>query len=812
MNQDQVITAISISVLAIMTALWLLRRVKIRRARNWPSVNGEIESTSVILDSGGSQPGSAAYYAEVEYSFTVSGQDYCGVLRRRFLLKGKADKWIAGYTRGQLTVRYNPNAPKDSVLLEGDQTPAAEPFSVRSSVILLAAMLCLPCCRMDAQASNSNYTADMPSVERVKAEIQGKDPTDTLARQVAVFTYLSAYIQRIKYNRTVRGPYTPDEQRVMASYDLSAYQISQSYAKSHTAEEVKAFERLHGQYEMDGAFRADWTKRLMGPQSIAAYKGAEAGLAAAGQRRYDQAMADYKRDSAAQQAADKQIFGNAQGLSNDPTAVAARRCLELGGSNAGCVGHGLMSGFKDLIGFTPEVEEEMMGPGGAGVILQGLYKNPATTATLAFSGNVVIGGCGKLVADGHGYTIDKRPGSVRITVENEPNPIVLTMRPDGGLTGPGLVDVKGRIIIGYHTETKTLYRDGVPAAPGTCDGPCSTSVSVPDYAPAMARCVIGSLAMPPSPKPAPAPAQPANDSGIMGLVTGLTDMLDPGHGAHADGEVGLRMVGKYGGGMLLLDFSSNFLVLDCGQAHVRAPYTVENAPNAFLIHVQNSGGPFTLAFEPDNTLRGAGSTTVNGKLVTGMKGDDITFAPHSETCDVGTFRPKTGATQTASVATASPAPVPAATSSIATVSAPSPAAAGVTLSITASFSTGVNPLAGHPVFLMSDRFDIALRKAGAPIPASTTPGKALQAWTANCLPPRECKALVSAMKQYYLGKAMIDSSGKATLIAPVPPGSYFVFGGGRNSDGGLVWDVPVTLKAGDNAITLTASNAELIRQ
>src|SRR6478609_11834005 len=162
MNQDQVITAISILVLAIMTALWLLRQVKIRRARNWPTINGQIASTSVILESGGSQPGSAAYYAEVEYSLTVSGQTYFGVLRRRFLLKGKADKWIAGYTRGQLlTVRYNPNAPKDSVLLEGDQTPAAEPFSVHSSVILLAAMLCLPCCRMDAQVSNSNYTADM---------------------------------------------------------------------------------------------------------------------------------------------------------------------------------------------------------------------------------------------------------------------------------------------------------------------------------------------------------------------------------------------------------------------------------------------------------------------------------------------------------------------------------------------------------------------------------------------------------------------------------------------------------------------------
>src|SRR6185369_17619341 len=213
--------------------------------------------------------------------------------------------------------------------------------------------------------------------------------------------------------------------------------------------------------------------------------------------------ADYKRDSAAQQAADKQIFGNAQGLSNDPTAVAARRCLELGGSNAGCVGHGLMSGFKDLIGFTPEVEEEMMGPGGAGVILQGLYKNPATTATLAFSGNVVIGGCGKLVADGHGYTIDKRSGSVRITVENEPNSIVLTMRPDGGLTGPGLVDVKGRIIVGYFT--KTHYENGV--ATGT--------TSTPDYRPAMGRCVIGSLVAPPNPKPVPASAQSANDAGAI---------------------------------------------------------------------------------------------------------------------------------------------------------------------------------------------------------------------------------------------------------------------------------------------------------
>src|SRR6266567_6097890 len=371
------------------------------------------------------------------------------------------------------------------------------------------------------QQASSDYTNDLPSIERVKAEIKGSDLTDALARQVAVFTYLVSYIDRIKYNRTVDGPFTPGEQKMMGAYRLAAYQMSQEYAKTHSPTEAQAFERLHGQYEMNGVFYKDWSTRLIGPQSAAAYKGAEASLSASGQRHYEQEMQQYKQDSAAQQAADKQISGT-QGLSNDPTAVATRRCLELGGSSVGCMGKGFKSGLMDLIGFGTEAQEEFTGPGKAGVVLSGVYKNPATVTTLGFGeSGVTIGGCGKLVDDSHGYAIDKRPGSVRVTIDNEPNPIVLTMRSDGGLNGPGLIGVKGHIIVGYHTETKTLYRDGVPAAPGTCDGPCSTSVSVPDYAPAIARCVIGSFAMPLPAKAAPANAQPAKESGITSLVTGF---------------------------------------------------------------------------------------------------------------------------------------------------------------------------------------------------------------------------------------------------------------------------------------------------
>src|SRR6266568_4733156 len=679
-------------------------------------------------------------------------------------------------------------------------------FRLLISVLFLAgaAALCFPCIRSFAQAASSDYTNDLPSVDRVKAEIKGSDPTDTLARQLAVFTYLQSYIDRIKYNRTVRGNFTPGETRARAAYSLAAYHMSHDYAKTHTPAEAAAFERLHGQYEMNGKFYDDWSKRLIGPQTAAAYKGAEASLAATGQAHYEKEMQQYKQDSAAQQAADKQIFGT-QGLSNDPTAVATRRCLELGGSNVGCMGKGFASGFKDLFGLD-KILDSTTGPGGAGVILVGLYKNPATTATLSFHGNVSLEGCGKLVLDSHKYTMNKRPGSLQVTVENEPHPFVLTMRPDGGFTGPGLIDVKGSIITGYHTETTTwAHSDGSYAG--------TTSAQVADYAPTTARCSIDSLAPPPPPKPAPASAQPADSPGMMGLVTGLTDMFSTGGGAQDGGGGGLRMMGKYGGGMLLLDFSGNSLVLDCGQAHVRAPYTVENAPNTFLVHVQNPGSPFSVALQPDNSLRGASSTTVNGKLVTGMTGENITFAPHSETCDVGTFRPQTGSAPTVSVATATPAPAPLTTASVTRgVSATSPLAGSeITLAIATSFPNVTNPLAGRVVQLMSERFDIALRNVGAPIPEGTTPGQALQAYSNSCPPPTGCPAAGKLMHPYYVGKAILDSAGKATLTAQVPPGSYYILCSANSAKAAMVWDIPITLKAGGNAITLSAANAEVIK-
>ena len=95
---------------------------------------------------------------------------------------------------------------------------------------------------------------------------------------------------------------------------------------------------------------------------------------------------------------------------------------------------------------------------------------------------------------------------------------------------------------------------------------------------------------------------------------------------------------------LQFNFDENSVILDCGQAHARQPYTVENASGEARIHVQNTGGPFTLALVPNNTLRGSGSTTVNGRLVTGMQGDNVTYAPRNESCEIGTYTPGSAGT------------------------------------------------------------------------------------------------------------------------------------------------------------------------
>jgi hypothetical protein len=725
------------------------------------------------------------------------------------------------------------------------------PFSLRQLRLkniasLYVGLLLLLVLAINAPGAAAQGLSDMPTVERIKAEIKGSDPTDTLARQTAIFSYLVRYVDRVKYSRTVTGPFTPEEQKLYDGYRLAAYQIDQDYRKTHTPAEVEAFGHLEGKYEFDSEFYKDWSSRLIGKQSAATYHAAERELGA----RQQAHIAAEKRTNDEAQARTT----NAQGLSNDPTAVATRRCLELGGSNIACMGKGFGTGFMDMIGLGKSQMEQMTGAGPAGVVLQGLFKSNGTKTTLGFNTTgVAFGSCGSLDQAGAGYTIEKRPGAVRILVHNQPAPFTLAMRPDGGLVGPGPVDVLGSVIVGYSNETTQYYRDGVSVGAGyadECGGPCRKTTSTPIYKPKTDRCTIGSYNPPPPPPPSTPQSRAEESSGVVGMLTGIFDTGE----MKWDSPPGLRMSGEYDDGHLKMEFSPATVILDCGEAHVRLPYTVENAPDQFLVHIQNNTGAFTLAVAPDNTLRGQGSTTVNGRLVSGMQGENVTFRPHSETCEVGTFRPKTGSTGTmkvagggtapppasangapatsasvtpaayaspappvASGAAASPAPstAPSAASGRATpVAAPAAGAGGTRAAmrvlLSSEFQGGTNPMAGGVVWVMRERMDAVLRSLGAPLASNVTPAQAWMAFAVACK-TTDCKPVFEQLKTHLVTTTKLDATGKATISSQsASSGTYYFFAQVRTASGLMVWDVPANVVAGDNSVTLTAANAELI--
>ncbi len=506
-----------------------------------------------------------------------------------------------------------------------------------------------------APAASGDYTTALPSVEKVKAQLKGSDPTDTIARQVAVFTYLQTYITRIKDTRKYNGPFTPGELKLMTDYAKAGYELSQGYSKTHSPEEVKNFDQVVGKYEIFNAL--DWIKQLEGQQAADTYRGAEASLADSYKRHEENLQRQMKKEQSGGSSSiagdpvldPMGIFANAEASrEKDPEL---RRCLELGGSLDACQGLGAMEGMASILMPFGEKADPNEPLPIAGVVLVGTYHSRTELPSIGFgNGSATIQDCGTLVPDAHDYTLRKSGSTVQAVLANEPEPIVVTMQPDGTLAGPGSVRVKGRVITGYTTSTQTVMVNGAPAAAQGyyCNGPCSTSTSIPNYAPKMERCTIGAMAFVP-PKPV---ATPKTGIGFLDALSTTAPLA-----------TGFRMTGRYvDASGLTLEFNNDAVILDCGKAHARVPYQVDNTSSGFVVRVQNAGGAFLLGVAPDTTLRGSGSTTVNGKLVTGIRGDNVSFTPQSESCSVATFAARSK--RNTMLATSGPAPaVPASYSS-----------------------------------------------------------------------------------------------------------------------------------------------------
>ena len=703
---------------------------------------------------------------------------------------------------------------------------ASAPFTfvLRARLFAGAAVLSLCWASVFGQAApaSGDYTTALPSVQRVETAIQGTDPTDTAARQVAVLEYLQVYIQRIKSARDYRGPYSPGEQKLMADYAKAQYDLTQSFTKSHSQAEVAKFGQLEGQYSVNNAL--DWIKQLEGQQAADTYKGAETSLAQSYKRHEDQLQQQMKQDNGESGGGLMDGF-RAGGGGNVQLKPEQKRCLELGGTMNQCAN--AMMGLVGLIGNLVTLgaaDNTPQQPPLSGVILVGKYhsRTDLPEVMLAANGAATLSKCGTLVDGTRTYTLRKSSAATQVVVDNEPDPIVLTLRSDGSLSGPGNIAVKGSIIIGSHNVT-TCSHEGTPYAS------CGTT-STPIYGPSMQRCTVSQLA------PQPAPPPPPKPTGMIGQMGDMLGMGDPVATIY-----GFRMIGPYASSNgMLLEFDNGYVTLDCGQAHVNVPYTVDNTANGFVVHVQNGGGAFLLGVAPDTTLRGTGSTTVNGKLVSSVQGDNVSFTPHSESCNVGSFAPKgkqntmlasngsapvVPASYAASAPAAAPvsdasapanadassAPIAATLANAGISSSPSGTRAQFRVMLSSSFN-GTNPLAGQAVFVSRKPMDQILKELGVAVPAKATPGQAMKALQTQCHSAQGCSVVIQGMPKYYVTTTKLDTSGKATLSATATTGQYYFFAIVPNAAGGsLVWDLPANLAAGDNAVAFNQANAERVQ-
>ena len=465
---------------------------------------------------------------------------------------------------------------------------------------------------------NPPYLNEMPSIELVKQEIQGKDPTDTLARQVAVFSELPTVITSFMLADRKRYDLTPDEQKITGKYQLEAYELEQGYKKTHTPAEAQAFFQLHGRYELDSALDREMHIKLFSSAFLLQLGGAD-------KARNQWYQAHLEQERRASEEAANAAKGGSPFVRNDPGTLAARRCVELGGSEVECIGKGFWTGLMDMAGVDADALNPTGGSQFAGVIMNGSYQGAAGLWLGFGSESLSLNGCGKLVPNGHPYTITKKPNQLLINVKSEPSAFVLSMKNDGSLSGPGPIDVKGQIIVGYRKIWMQEYRNGMAVAGG------GYWTSEPIYAPKTERCTIGTLAQAPPPAPDKNPLAREITAAINSVM--------------AVGPPGLRMAGQFiGQGGLALEFADDAVTLDCGAAHVKQPYTVENAPGQFQVTIKNGAAPFTLTVQPNGMLLGSGNADVAGRVVTGSTQNAITYAPKNARCAIGTLTPKGRAT------------------------------------------------------------------------------------------------------------------------------------------------------------------------
>ena len=127
-----------------------------------------------------------------------------------------------------------------------------------------------------AQVTSPQYLGQLPSWERIRGQVKGKDAMDTAARQMGACWQLRQAVYDLAWatQRRGRNRLTPDETRLVSDYDTGYFLASQPYlpiqnTPSHP--ERQKWHELHSFYEGDEEFLDELLNKLTPAEFRTAY-------------------------------------------------------------------------------------------------------------------------------------------------------------------------------------------------------------------------------------------------------------------------------------------------------------------------------------------------------------------------------------------------------------------------------------------------------------------------------------------------------------------------------------------------------------
>jgi hypothetical protein len=614
-------------------------------------------------------------------------------------------------------------------------------------------------------------------VERVKSVMQAKDPREQALKQLGALWQLQEMVRQLSGGREFRG-LLPDELKLVNAYSMAHFQISKAIdstfpgpygsARSVSGNTPYQYMRTDPRFGIEGIQTFTIVAAPVVDQFLQSVGADKARWAA-------RARADTQAMLAAQAARNAP-----SGARNDQATLRIRRCVESGRSEMQCMMEGLggeISGLMNVM--LPGIKKTPI----HGVRMSGIYPGENRFSLTFYTDNVMVG-CGELIPESHGYTTAVVPQGIRITITSSPAPIVLTLRADGRLAGPGPTDITGQVQIGTEYGTRT-WSDGR-----------TEPISRPVYAARTLRCNIGVLT-------ASGPSSPLGSlsTAPATLLNGLFGSPDPKAGKPA--PVGARMNGEYGSQLELdLEFQPEGVVLGCREATSLRDYTVQAQGNQALIRIDNGAGrTLDFALGPDGKITGSGEVRVEGRVVTGTSGNgEITYAPRSATCPAGTLNPAgpvlSEAEQGAEAARAS-------------LGRPSPPAAGPSFvqleSGIPTNANGTSPLAGASVMLLDGGFDAVLREAGVLMsPMEGFKSAFTKAYDAG---GEQRQKLVRTLAAHTVGYFQLDKDGigKSPELTIGKTNTFLVTANVSGTK--YIWALTGVARAGWTKVVLTTGNA-----